>query len=84
MIKGLILILLVGLPALHFTELGSDSAFRSVVLPVICLFSVIALALWFVTLFHRLNVAQTSNSSNGGGVGGVGGGDFGGGGDGGC
>lgn len=75
MIKALAIILLIGLPALRYAELGSDSAVEAVLLPVLCLFSGIALAVWFVLLFYKLGVKQSGLTGHGDGVGGFGSGD---------
>jgi|AntRauTorcE11898_2_1112593.scaffolds.fasta_scaffold23557_3 hypothetical protein len=78
MIKSLLAILLVGLAALRYADLNSESALEAIVLPVLCMLSAIGLAVWFVILFYKLGVKQGGLSSYGGGIGGSGGGDGGG------
>jgi|GEM_PF-2857206 len=76
MAKSLLLILLIGIPAAHFTVLGSESVVRGALLPAMVLICGIALALWFVVLFHKASVKQTGWSGGGdGGSSGIGGGE---------
>lgn len=74
-----------GSAAFYHSDLESEAAFDSIVLPILVTLSLMALALWFVALFHNSGMKQTysSNSDTGGGsgFGGDAGGD---GGDGGC
>ena len=65
MIRSLILILAIGATSIHFTELDHDSAFFSVLLPLLALLSLLALALWLVTWFHRRGIRQTTNPETG-------------------
>lgn len=58
---ALFIIIIVAGTSLHFTELGSDSAFYSVLLPIICFFSLIALTLWLVLFFHRKGINQRTH-----------------------
>ena len=76
MIRSLLLILGVGVPALWFTELGHDSAIYGVLLPLVSFASLIALGFWLVAFFHRAGVPQSGYTpgSGGGGGGGIGGG----------
>lgn len=82
MIKSLIAILLIGVISFYYVDIEGESAFLSVVFPVITFLSVLALGFWFVALFHKLGINQSA-SAIGGDSGGFGGCD-GGGGDGGC
>ncbi|MES9831725.1 MAG: hypothetical protein ABW157_02225 [Candidatus Thiodiazotropha sp. LLP2] len=78
MIKSLIIIFVVGSISFYYTNIESSSAFVSVVLPIVDFFAMVALGLWFITLFHKIGINQTSNSSDGGSTGFFGGGDGGG------
>ena len=70
MTLSLITILTVGSVSLYFTDIESKSVLLSVLLPIVDLISLIALAFWFVWLFHKRGVKQTfSSSSETGGVG---------------
>ena len=65
MIRGLIFILLIGGISFFFTDLESESALRSVVLPLIDFLALVALMWWFVALFNKLGVKQTSDIGGG-------------------
>ena len=82
MIKSLFIIIALGVPSFIYTDIQSSSAFYSIMLPLIVFSTLVSLAFWFVTLFHKLGVNQTTSSSSGDSSG-FGGFD-GGGGDGGC
>ena len=82
MLLRLIIILAVGGASIYFSDFESGAVLNSIALPIVAAIALIALALWFVALFHNFGVKQTSSSSSDGGVGF--GGDAGGGGDGGC
>ena len=83
MIRSLLIIVLIGGTSFVYTDIDSSSVFYSGVLPLLVLLALVAAALWFVLLFHRLGVTQTTHS-RGGEPGGFGDFDGGGGGDGGC
>lgn len=74
MIKSLVIIVVIGVTSFIYTDMQSPSVFYSGVFPFIVFFSLIALGVWFVMLFHKLGIKQTSNSSSGGFWGGDGGG----------
>jgi len=74
MIRSLTPILLLAAASIYYTDLGAESAFRSLLLPLIAL---IALALWRVNFFHRRGIRQTID--RGAGPGGAFGDDLGGG-----
>jgi len=74
----LIFILTVGGLAIYFSDLESESALHSIVLPIVVTLALITLALWLVALFHKLGVKQTYSSSSDGSGPGIGG-DIGGG-----
>ena len=80
MLLRLIIILAVGGTSIYFSDFESEATLNSIALPIVAALALIALALWFVALFHKFGVQQTYNSSSDGGAGF--GGD--GGGDGGC
>ena len=65
MIKSLILISIVGATSFTYTDLESDSAFFSIFLPFVDFCSLVALALWFVTLFHKKGITQSTGPYNG-------------------
>ena len=73
MFKSLILICAIGVTSFIFTDIGSASTFFGLVLPLVFFLSLIAIALWFVMLFHKKGVTQTTHSG-GGGTGGFDGG----------
>ena len=81
--RALLVIIGVAVASFHYTDLESDSAFHSVLLPLVFVASLIALAVWLVM---RMNPTGGSGGGGGGYFGGGGGsGDCGGGGgDGGC
>jgi len=76
MIKSLIFILIIGLTAFSYTDLAANSMLNSLILPIVILLSLFALGFWFVALFHKYGINQTSNS-NGTDSSGVGGFDSG-------
>ncbi len=82
MFLSLAIILSVGAVSVYFTDLNSETALHSLFLPIIDLFSFLALALWIVIFLHRRGIQQ----STAGGASGVSGGfiNGGSGGDGGC
>lgn len=60
MIKALLSIIFVGGFSLRFVDLSNDSAFFSMFLPFLVFMSALALALWFVTLFHKRGISQNA------------------------
>ena len=77
MIKSILLIFTIGVTSFLHTDLNDPNIFFSLFLPVVNFLSLIALAIWFVILFHKNGVNQTSSSSGDSGGGGFdsGGGD---------
>jgi hypothetical protein len=65
MIRSLLIIVLIGGTSLVYTDIDSPSVFYSRVLPPTLLLALMAPAVWFVLLFHRLGVTQIANSSGG-------------------
>ena len=78
MIKSIILICIIGTTSIIYTDLKNPNTFFSMFLPFIDFISLVALALWFVTLFHKKGITQTTASQNGDTGGGFGGFDGGG------
>ena len=68
MIRSLLAILLVGGLSIYHADFDSESALYSVLLPLLALLSLIALALWIVTLLHRKGVQQTIKMEPGNGM----------------
>ena len=68
MIKSLLLILLSAALSIHYSDFESESAFNSILLPLLALLSLISLALWIVTLLYRKGVKQTINAEAGSGM----------------
>jgi len=77
MIKSLVIIITIGITAFFHTDLEAESLMYSRILPVIVLFSLFSLGFWFVALFHKhgINQSTDSNGSDSGGLGGFDGGD---------
>ena len=73
MTKSLLLICTSGGISLFYADIESSGVFLRIVLPVVIFLSLIALALWFVILFHKKGIKQTLDSHDGGGTGGFGG-----------
>ena len=67
-----ILNLIVGAVSFYFTDVESESALYSVMLPVIDVIALTSLAVWFVALFHKLGIKQTYTSTSDGSSTGVG------------
>lgn len=78
MIKTILLIITIGVTSFIYTDIESSNAFFSMVLPFIDFVALVSLALWFVMLFHKKGITQTSGS-DGGDSSGIGGFDGGGG-----
>jgi len=68
MIKALAIILIVGALSIYNADLESGSVFFSILLPIVAVVSLIALALWIVTHFHKKGINQTTNTSGGSGL----------------
>jgi hypothetical protein len=64
-LKSLIIIVTTGAVSFAFTDVKSDSAFLSLMLPVVVLLSAIALAIWVVLLVHRSGIDQHVDGRNG-------------------
>jgi uncharacterized membrane protein len=73
----LAILLVVGI-SIHFTDLESGSAFYSAFLPIVAVFSLIALSLWIVLYFHRKGINQLTDTRGVGGFSGFFGGSDGG------
>lgn len=58
--KTLFIILIVGITSFVFTDLESDNAFYGIFLPFVDFLSLLALAIWFVMLFHKYKINQTT------------------------
>ena len=58
MVKSLIAILSAAGASLHYSNLESQSAFYSVLLPLVAAVSLIALTLWCVLKFHQRGISQ--------------------------
>jgi len=63
MIKSLILILATGITSLIYTDLSDSNILFSVILPIVDFFCFVSLGVWFVILFHKNGITQTSSSS---------------------
>ena len=59
MIKSLFLIIVTGAIAFIFTDIQSSSVIHSAILSFIVFIALVALAVWFVTLFHKFDINQT-------------------------
>jgi hypothetical protein len=78
MIKSLLTIIVVGGISFYYTDIESPSLLLSIFLPIINFLALLTLGFWFVTLFHKIGINQTSSSGGGDGTGFFGGGDGGG------
>jgi len=79
MLKSLFLIILIGGFSFLYTDIESSSLLFSLFLPIVDFLVLIALGFWFVALFHKTGVNQSSSGSDGTGfLGGDGDGDGGG------
>ena len=65
MIKSIILICIIGVASFMYTDLESSNTFFSMFLPFVDFISLVALALWFVALFYKNGITQTTESQNG-------------------
>lgn len=83
MIKSLITIISIGIASFTYTNIESNSVFLSIALPISFFISLVALAVWFVMLFHKNDIPQITDS-RGSDPGGLGDFDGGSGSDGGC
>ena len=70
MIKSIILICIIGVTSFIYTDLESSNAFFSMFLPFVDFISLVALALWFVALFYKNGITQTTEPQNDGSGGG--------------
>jgi len=66
MIKSLLVILLVGYLSIYNADFDSESVIYSVLLPILSVISLIVLALWLVSHFHKKGISQTSSKGGGG------------------
>lgn len=64
MIKSIVVILITGVTSFIYTDLDNENTFFSLFLPFVVFLSLVALALWFVALFHKLRIPQTAESHN--------------------
>lgn len=78
MFISLIFIILLAWLSITWSDLGSESTFEAVVMPLVAVGAVTALAVWLVVFLHRRGASPGGRS---GGVSGLDSGDFGGGGD---
>jgi hypothetical protein len=77
MIKSLVIIAAMGTLSYHYTDIGSESALRAVLMPVVGFCALVGGAFWIAVLLHKLGF--TGRGGGGGDFGGFdGGGDFGG------
>ena len=60
MIKSLFIIIVTGVIAFIFTDIQSSSVLHSAIFPFIFFIALVALAVWFVTLFHHFEINQTA------------------------
>ena len=65
MIKSIILICIIGTTSFIYTDLKNPNTFFSMFLPFIDFISLVALALWFVTLFHKKGITQSTGPHTG-------------------
>ncbi len=68
MIKALSIILLIGTASIYSSDFDSESVISSILLPIVSVLSLIALALWMVTYFHKKGINQTSKPEIGSGI----------------
>ncbi len=68
MVKALSIILIVGAASIYNSDLDNESVVSSVLLPVVSVLSLITLALWMVTYFHRKGINQTIKPELGSGI----------------
>ena len=68
MIKALGIILMVGGLSIYNSDIGSESAFVSILLPIASVISLIALALWIVVLFHKRGISQSTKPGGASGM----------------
>jgi len=75
MIKSIIIICTIGATSFIYTDIESSNVLFSMVLPFVNFLLLISVAIWFVMLFHKNGVNQTTNSRGGDSSGFDGGGD---------
>ena len=63
MIKSFITIVAIGGISFFYTDIESSSIVLSILFPIIDFLVLVAMGLWFVILFHRGGISQTSGSS---------------------
>lgn len=70
MFKSLVIIVITGGVSFILTDIESESAFRSVVSPLVAVLSAMALAVWLVLLFHKDGIDRrtTGRGADGGGA----------------
>ena len=51
-----------GVISLIFTDIQSSSVLHSDILPLIVFIALVALAVWFVALFHKYDINQTDTT----------------------
>lgn len=61
---SLCLILLAGWTGFHYSDLEHASTLQAVLMPLLCLLSVMALSLWVVVFIHRHGSRHRRRSSN--------------------
>jgi hypothetical protein len=66
MLRSLIVMLVLGGLSFYHTDLGSESVWRSLVLPLLDFFFLVALAVWLVLFFHRRGIDQNASRGDGG------------------
>ena len=66
MFKSLAIILLVAALSIYNSDLNSESAVLSLLLPILSVISLVALALWLVAFFHRRGINQKTGPGGGG------------------
>jgi len=64
MIKSLLIIIAVGATSFFYTDIKSTSTLYSAILPFVDFIVLVVLALWFIALFHKQGINQTTSSNN--------------------
>ena len=64
MIRSIIIIIAIGGTSFYYTDIQSTSKVYSALFPFVDFLALVALAFWFVALFHRHSINQTTNSSD--------------------
>ena len=68
MIKALAIVLFASAASIYNSNFESESVIYSILLPVVSLMSLIALAPWMVTYFHRKGINQATRPETGSSV----------------